>query len=143
MAISADFLVAMDILGTTPRIKGPALAPCCTVFRAMKATRHVTVLLSQDQVGARPGDGYEPLSGYVKAIEFTVEATSPLAACEVAYTITNSFPDELHCEARYYDVVLAYREIGHFRSVGVDDILEVDGERFTCARFGFAPARQD
>jgi hypothetical protein len=104
----------------------------------VKADHNVTVLLNQSLIGARPGDGYEPLSGYVVAIEFTVEATSPQAACEVAYAITNSYPNELHCEARYYDAVCTYREIGHFRSVTVDDILEVDGERFICARFGFA-----
>jgi hypothetical protein len=104
----------------------------------MKTDRLVTVLLNQDRVCAHPGDGYEPLSGYVKAIEFTVEATSAEAACEVAYAVTHSAPSELHCEARYFDVVRTYREVAHFRSLAVNDILDVDGEQFVCARFGFA-----
>jgi hypothetical protein len=99
--------------------------------------RLVTVLLNQERVHAHPGDGYEPLSGYVKAIEFSVDALSPGAACEIAYAITNSYPDDLHCETKYLEVVKTYRQIGNFRSVSVDDIFEVDGERFICARFGF------
>jgi hypothetical protein len=107
------------------------------VERSEKSPRLVTVLLNQEGTYAHPGDGYEPLSGHVKAIEFTVDASSPAAACEIAYAVTNSYPDELHCEAKYLEVVEIYRQIGHFRSVSVDDIFEVDGERFVCARFGF------
>jgi hypothetical protein len=105
---------------------------------SMKRPRQVAVLLNQDTVYARPGEGYEPLTGYVKAIEFTIKTTSPEAACEIAYAVTNSYPDDLHCPATYSDVVRTYRSLGGFRSVTVDDILEVDGERFICARFGFA-----
>jgi hypothetical protein len=97
----------------------------------------VTVLLNQERIEAHPRDGYEPLGGYIKAIEFTVEATSPLAACEVAYAVTNSTPDDMHCDVTYREVVKTYRNIGNFRSVAVDDLLEIDGVRFTCARFGF------
>ena len=103
-----------------------------------RAARHVVVLLSQDRVFARPGEGYEPLTGYVMAIEFVVWASSPEAACEIAYGITNSEPWDLHCDASYLDVVKTYREIGGFRSVTVDDIFIVDGETFVCARFGFS-----
>jgi hypothetical protein len=98
---------------------------------------HVAVLLSQEGICAHPGDGYEPLSGHIKAIEFFVEATSRAASCEVAYCITNSYPNEMHCDAKYRDVVETYRDIGHFRSVSVDDFLVVDGKPFVCARFGF------
>jgi hypothetical protein len=104
----------------------------------VKTGHGVAVYLNQASVCAHPGDGYEPLSGFVKAIEFTVEATGPEAACEIAYAITNSYPTELHCEARYFDIVLTYRHVGHFRSVSVDDVLEIEGQRFVCARFGFA-----
>jgi hypothetical protein len=97
----------------------------------------VTVLLSQQRLEAHPTDGYEPLSGYIKAIEFTVEATSPLAACEIAYGVTNSSPDDMHCELKYREVVKTYHDVGHFRSVAVDDLLEIDGVRYACARFGF------
>ena len=103
----------------------------------MKTPHHVAVLLSQQKVCARPGEGYEPLFGYIKAIEFFVDATSPEAACEIAYAVTNSDPAKLHCEAAYIDVVRTYREIAGFRFVTVDDILEVDGQSFLCARFGF------
>jgi hypothetical protein len=102
------------------------------------STHTIAVLLNQEWVSAHPGDGYEPLSGYIRAIEFTVEATSAEAACEVAYAITHSSPDELHCEAKYFDIVRTYAGLAHFRAVAVDDILEVDGETFRCARFGFA-----
>jgi hypothetical protein len=101
------------------------------------APHRVAVLLRQPPLDARPGDGYEPLSGYITAVEFIVDATSPLAACEIAYAVTNSSPDEMHCPARYRDTVETYRNIGHFRSVSVDDILAVDGVRYACARFGF------
>jgi hypothetical protein len=103
----------------------------------MTTPRHVGVLLNQAVVDAHPGEGYEPLSGHIKAIEFTVEAGHPIAACEIAYGITNSYPNDLHCDATYRDVVETYRDIGHFRSVSVDDVFEIDGERFVCARFGF------
>jgi hypothetical protein len=98
----------------------------------------VTVLLNQGEVYAHPGEGYEPLSGYVKAIEFDVEAVTAAAACEVAYGVTNSYPSELHCEAKYLDVVRTYREVGHFRSVTVGDMFVVDEEQFLCSHFGFA-----
>ncbi len=98
----------------------------------------MTVLLNQGEVYAHPGEGYEPLSGYVKAIEFDVEAVSAAAACEVAYGVTNSSPSELHCEAKYLDVVRTYREVGHFRSVTVGDMFVVDEEQFLCSHFGFA-----
>ncbi len=101
-------------------------------------THRVTVLLNQEEVYAHPGDGYEPLSGYVKAIDFDVEAISATAACEVAYGVTNSSPWELHCDAKYLDVVRTYREVGHFRSVTVGDIFVVGEERFVCSHFGFA-----
>jgi hypothetical protein len=106
----------------------------------MKCARRVAVLLNQETVLAHPGAGYEPLFGYVKAIEFIVESASAEAACEIAYCVTNSYPHELHCPAAYLDVVKTYRDIGGFRSVAVDDVLEVDGERFLCARFGFSRA---
>ena len=101
-------------------------------------SHRVAVLLNQGEVYAHPGEGYEPLSGYVKAIEFDVEAVSAAAACEVAYGVTNSTPSELHCEDRYLDVVRTYREVAHFRSVTVGDMFVVDDEHFVCSRFGFA-----
>jgi hypothetical protein len=104
---------------------------------AMKVAHCVAVLLNQWRVNAHPGEGYEPLSGYIRAIEFFVDATSPEAACEVAYGITNSDLNDLHCDPSYLDVVRTYREIGGFRFVTVDDMLEVDGATFVCARFGF------
>jgi hypothetical protein len=97
----------------------------------------VAILLKQPPLDVHPGDGYEPLSGYITAVEFVVDATSPLAACEIAYAVTNSTPDEMHCPPRYRDVVETYRDVGHFRAVSVDDILEVDLVRYACARFGF------
>lgn len=97
----------------------------------------MAVLLDQTGICAHPGEGYEPLSGHIKAIEFLVNATSPKAACEIAYGVTNSNSTELHCARRYRDVVETYREIGHFRSVSVNDIFVIDGEQFVCARFGF------
>jgi hypothetical protein len=99
---------------------------------------HVAVLLSQEKVYAHPDEGYEPLSGHIKAIEFFVPATCPEAACEIAYCVTNSDPTDLHCDAAYLDVVRSYREIGGFRFVTVDDIFVVDGKSFVCAHFGFS-----
>lgn len=107
-------------------------------MRAMKAaSRHVAVLLNQARVCAHPDVGYEPLFGYIKAIEFFVEATSPEAACEIAYGVTNSDLTDLHCDPVYADIVRTYREIAGFRFVTVDDMFEVDGASFLCARFGF------
>ena len=106
-------------------------------LRTMSPHR-VSVLLNQGEVYARPGEGYEPLSGYVRAIDFDVDAISAGAACEVAYGVTNSYPGELHCDAKYLDVVRTYREVGHFRSVTVGDMFVVDEERFVCSHFGFS-----
>jgi hypothetical protein len=103
----------------------------------VKVRHHVAVLLNQWRIQARPGEGYEPLEGYIRAIEFFVEATSPEAACEVAYGVTNSDLTDLHCDESYIDVVTTYREIAGFRFVTVDDMFEVDGASFVCARFGF------
>jgi hypothetical protein len=100
-------------------------------------THRVAVLLSQERIDARPTDGYEPLNGYIKAIDFGVDATSPLAACEIAYAVTHSSADEMHCDLVYREVVTTYRDVGHFRSVTVNDLLEIDGVRYACARFGF------
>jgi len=105
----------------------------------MKASRHVGVLLNQARVCAHPDEGYEPPYGYIRAIEFFVEATSALAACEVAYAVTNSDLTDMHCDPVYADVVRTYREIAGFRFVTVDDMFEVDGHSFLCARFGFIP----
>jgi hypothetical protein len=102
------------------------------------ALHRVTVFLNQSEVYAHPGDGYEPLSGYVKAIDFEVDAISAAAACEVAYGVTNSYPWELHCESKYLEVVRTYREVGHFRSITVGDMIVVDEEPFVCSHFGFA-----
>lgn len=104
----------------------------------VRRTYHVTVLLNQGEVFAHPGDGYEPSSGHVKAIEFSIDGISSMAACEIAYAVANSYPMDLHCEPKYLDVVRTYREVGHFRSATVGDIFEVDEERFVCARFGFS-----
>ncbi len=103
----------------------------------VRSPHNVVVLLNQNQVDTAPAGSYEPFTEYITAIEFVVNASSCEAACEVAYAITNSYPTELHCEAKYLDIVTTYREIGHFRSVAVDDAFEVDGKRFICARFGF------
>jgi hypothetical protein len=104
---------------------------------AMKVRHHVAVLLNQWRITAHANEGYEPLSGYITAIEFFVEADSPMAACEIAYGVTNSDLIAMHCDAVYADVVRTYREIGGFRFVTVDDMFEVDGDAFVCARFGF------
>jgi hypothetical protein len=103
----------------------------------MRSPRHVAVLLNQARISARPNEGYEPLYGYIKAIEFFVEATSAVAACEIAYAVTNSDLTDMHCDPVYEDVVRTYREIAGFRFVTVDDMIEVDGRSFLCARFGF------
>jgi len=108
----------------------------------MTTLRRVAVFLNQEKVYARPGEGYEPESGHVKAIEFVVDAASSEAACEIAYGVTNSDPGAMHCDAAYLDVVRTYREVGGFRFVSVGDILEVDGERFVCKRFGFSRLRR-
>lgn len=106
-------------------------------LRTMSSHR-VSVLLNQGEVYVWLGEGYEPLTGYVRAIDFEVDAISAAAACEVAYGVTNSYPGELHCDAKYLDVVRTYREVGHFRSVTVGDVFVVGEERFVCSHFGFA-----
>jgi hypothetical protein len=122
---------------TNTRVVEIALPDRTAASRRPEAPHHVAVLLNQERVFAHPGEGYEPLSGHVKAIEFDVDAVSPAGACEVAYAVTNSYPAELHCERKYLDVVRTYREIGHFRSVTVGDIFVVNDEWFFCAHFGF------
>ena len=78
----------------------------------------------------------------------TVEADSPRAAAEVAFAVCNSYPGELHCDARYADDVAAYRSppaTVHRRSLSMGDVVSVhhadspapgDG-RYVVARVGF------
>ena len=70
----------------------------------MKTPHHIAVLLSQQKVCARPGEGYEPLFGYIKAIESLSTPPAPRRLRD-RYAVTNSDPAKLHCEAAYIDVV--------------------------------------
>ena len=100
--------------------------------------RHVAVLLNQWRVDALPGEGYEPLAGYIKAIEFFVDATSPEAACEVAYGVTNSeLTDHAlrpRCTSTWCGPTARSQASDSSRSMTCS---KSTGVRFVCARFGF------
>jgi hypothetical protein len=96
----------------------------------------VEVLLSTNR---RATDlGYDPSVTYQSAGTFRVSADGPEAAAEVAWTIANSYPDEMHALPRYAPDVARYRN-AHHRSLSVGDAVRVDGElTYAVARFGFA-----
>ncbi len=59
-----------------------------------------------------------------------------LVACETAFAIFNSHPDEMFCHWKYLGDVESFRNLGK-RSMSVGDVLDVDGVRYKCANFGF------
>ena len=75
---------------------------------------------------------------------FNVETSTHQAAAEVTWAVCNSYPDELHCQQRYAEDVLAYRDAGN-RSLSMGDMVVIfdrdhtthgDG-RYIVARAGF------
>jgi hypothetical protein len=127
-----------DKPGPDDPVTGSGVQPAAGNIPAFPtAPHHVAVLLNQQRINAHPGDGYEPLEGYILGMEFTVEAASALAACEIAYSITHSSPGDMHCPDAYGPVVETYFGLAHFRPLSVEDVVEIDGVRYACARFGF------
>lgn len=90
-----------------------------------------TVWLSPAAFGL-PG---EPM----QAIRFDVEAPTPEHACEVAFAVCNSYPEEMFCDPAYHEVVAEYRSRKH-RSLSVGDFVQVNHAWFVCATAGFKPA---
>lgn len=124
----------------------------------------VTVFLSNDF--RETSFGWTPDVKMDLAIEFWTPHMEPLAACEVAFAVCNSYPAtgqqmaELHCDGRYIEVVEQYRSVARvvdgkvkqgWRSLSVGDVVEIDVDggndnaaRFTCDPCGFSlitPAR--
>jgi hypothetical protein len=91
---------------------------------------------------------YLPSDPLVPVCDLTVEAPSRDTAAEVVFAITNSWPDELHCNLRYGPEVATYRAAScrHCRSgtssLSVGDVLLIrdghGGETWSaCAWTGF------
>ena len=66
------------------------------------------------------------------------DADNPLAACEVAFAVLNSYADEMHCPQQYADDVAAFRALEQ-RSLSVGDVVFVGEQFYVCALFGFEP----
>ena len=78
----------------------------------------------------------------VYVIESLPAGLEPLAAAEVVYSICNSYPDELHCDARFASEVEAYREVS-LRSLSCGDAVAIDGRVYVVASFGFREVSLD
>lgn len=92
---------------------------------------HVKVFLSPAAFGL-PGDAME-------AITLSIEADDPFDACEIAFAICNSYPNEMHCGSEHLPSVRVYRTRKH-RSMMAGDYVTVDGRRFNCDRVGWIAA---
>jgi hypothetical protein len=87
---------------------------------------------------------YQPEDALDRVFELTVTADDPKAACEVVFSVCNSFPGELFCDHRYAAIVAEYRA-AQLRSVSAGDVLVVrpadgdvdSGQAFACAMVGF------
>ena len=99
-------------------------------------THKIEVRLSQDF--RKTCMGYDPEAPYGFVISFEVTAPTPEAAADVAFSVTNSYPEEMHCSARYAGIVKIYRAL-QYRSVSVGDVVVVDGAPFACEAFGWRP----
>jgi hypothetical protein len=103
----------------------------------------VTVLLNTDRDRF---SGYLPGQALGRVFDLTVTASSPQGACEVAFAVGNSYPEELHCDPCYAGEVADWRD-GELPSLSVGDVLVVRpagqeisaGRAFACATGGFQP----
>ena len=74
---------------------------------------------------------------------FTLEVDAEgQRAAELAFTILNSYPNELYCPASYLATVTAWRELKQ-RSMCVGDVVVADGVALICAEFGFRELSND
>jgi hypothetical protein len=89
-----------------------------TVYLSRDFARTCRLRTAADFKQALADESYA--SGYV----LIAKADTPTAAAEVAFAVTNSYPDELHCPARYRDDVVLYRAAG-YRSLSVGDLVAV------------------
>ncbi len=90
----------------------------------------VPVMTSSVQVQFAERDGT-----MVEVYDLEVEGEG-FVACETAFAIFNSYPDEMFCAAQYRSHVEKFRKQGR-RSMSVGDVLVVDGVRYECAPVGF------
>ena len=77
-------------------------------------------------------------AAFQKVFSFDVDADDPLAVCEVAFAVLNSYADEMHCSQQYVDDVAAFRALEQ-RSLSVGDVVFVGEQFYVCASFGFEP----
>jgi hypothetical protein len=90
--------------------------------------------------------GYEPDHALGRVFDLTVAATTPQGACEIAFAVGNSSPNELHCDPCYAGEVADWRD-SDLPSLSVGDVLVVRpagqaisaGRAFACAAGGFRP----
>ena len=94
----------------------------------------IDVMISKDF--GRTCMGFDEDALYQRAASIALEAETPEGACEIAFGIYNSYPDELHCDERYLLAVEDYRG-GKWRSLSVGDVVMVDGKPFSCERTGW------
>lgn len=92
--------------------------------------------------------GYEDGDTLNEAVTIQMEADSPQAACETAFAVCNSYPEEMHCGVEWALAVALYRA-GHHRSLSVGDvcivteafddptILHRNTESWVCESLGF------
>jgi hypothetical protein len=102
-------------------------------------TYAIEVVLSDDPATTM-FSGWDEDVTYHKALSFEAEAINAEDACEVAFAVCNSYPDELHCPNVFIDAVERYRNDKN-RSLSVGDIVRIyDGLTwvlYSCERAGW------
>lgn len=83
---------------------------------------------------------FDPNALYREVAAFAIESDgNPLHDCETVFEICNSYPQEIHCDAKYIGQVSHYRD-GQNRSLSVGDVVQIGEAAFHVDSFGFSMA---
>ena len=93
--------------------------------------KHNTNLRDAAVYGYRPGDEL------VSVFQMELPNGDPYEVAEVAYAITNSYPEELWGPARHYPELVAAYRAEKLRSLSIGDVVVLDGADYAVAACGF------
>jgi hypothetical protein len=113
MSDLTNYFVTVSLLDTGAARTETNLDLDPTCARGDKAPGAFLAQQAQDRYSVPQGGGL-----------FRIEAESPEEAAQIAYDITNSYPEAMYCHDRYAHYVERYRD-NHNRSVSVGDIVTV------------------
>ncbi len=71
------------------------------------------------------------------ALDTWIEGRDEQDVAETLFALCNSYPDEMHVNSSFLDLVIRYREEKN-RSLSVGDKVVVNGRELYCDSFGFS-----